>query len=160
MSTPRIVIRIDAQEADLYEGEALIRTYKISSAAKGLSCEKGSDCTPTGMLRIARKVGEGCAPGTVFRARVATGEIWSNDPTNPLCNSTEDLVLTRILWLEGCEPHNANTLERYIYLHGTNQPHLLGTPASHGCIRFSNSDIEELFEHVAVGTLVEIRSGR
>ena len=46
-----------------------------------------------------------------------------------------DLVLTRILWLEGGDPENANTKSRYIYIHGTNQENLLGTPASHGCIR-------------------------
>ena len=32
-----------------------------------------------------------------------------------------DFILTRILWLDGLEPHNANTRSRYIYIHGTNK---------------------------------------
>lgn len=65
-------------------------------------------------------------------------------------------MLTRILWLEGCESHNANTLDRYVYFHGTNQEHLLGAAVSHGCIRLSNADVVELFDLVPEGTLVEI----
>jgi hypothetical protein len=79
---------------------------------------------------------------------VATADIvppsgWRDD-------SASDLVLTRILWLEGLEPGvNAgpgiDSHERFIYLHGTSQEHLLGTPASHGCIRLSNRDVITLF---------------
>lgn len=124
--------------------------------ARGLGCEEGSFKTPLGRLRVSRKVGAGAECGTVFRGREPSGERWSDDPANPLNASSEDLVLTRLLWLEGCEEHNANTLARFIYLHGTNQEQLLGTPASHGCVRFSNRDIAELFELLPVGCLVEI----
>jgi hypothetical protein len=151
-----LVVRIAFQEADLYQGSRLVRTYRISSALNGPGCEAGSCKTPVGLLRVARKIGAGCATGTVFRGREATGEVWSSDPGNPLRDSTEDLVLSRILWLEGLEAHNANTLDRYIYLHGTNQEHLLGQAVSHGCIRLSNRDVEELFDLVPEGTLVEI----
>ncbi|MBK7961482.1 MAG: hypothetical protein IPK04_09955 [Bdellovibrionales bacterium] len=41
------------------------------------------------------KVGFGLPIGGVLRSRISTGEIWSNDPTNPLSSSDEDLVLTR-----------------------------------------------------------------
>ena len=73
----------------------------------------------------------------VFRSRQPTGEIGLGAPD-------DDLVLTRILWLEGDEPHNANTRERYIYIHGTNHESQLGEPASHGCVRMRNADIVEL----------------
>ena len=152
----KLVVRVGAQEADLYEGPRKLKTYRVSTAANGLGCEVGSLKTPLGLLRVACKIGEGCATGTVFRSRVETGECWSSDPSNPLCLSTEDLVLTRILWLEGIEPQNANTRDRYIYLHGTNQENLLGTPASHGCIRLSNVDVVELFERMPEGALVEV----
>ncbi|MFA5041157.1 MAG: L,D-transpeptidase, partial [Bdellovibrionales bacterium] len=80
------------------------------------------------------------------------------DKSNPLHDTEDDLVLTRILWLEGRESHNANTKERYIYIHGTNREDLLGTPASHGCIRMSNNEIIELFDLIPVGASVEIRA--
>jgi len=51
---------------------------------------------------------------------------------------------------------NANTRERYIYFHGTNQEDRIGTPASHGCIRLRNDDIRELFDLVSEGVTVEI----
>lgn len=130
----KVGIRISDQVADLIDCDRVFKTYRISSASNGLGCEVGSHCTPTGLMRVAKKIGDGVEMGTVFRSRVATSEIWSPECSNPLSETDEDLVLTRILWLEGLEPHNANTLERYIYLHGTNQEGLLGQPVSHGCI--------------------------
>ncbi len=64
--------------------------------------------------------------------------------------------MSRILWLDGIEPHNRNTKERFIYLHGTNQEHLLGSKASHGCVRFANRDIAELYDILDVGARVQI----
>ncbi len=133
-----------------------IRVYRVSTAAKGPGCQLGSLCTPTGKFRVARKIGDGEPLGVVFRDRVPSGEVWSADVSNPLSGSKEDLVLSRILWLEGIEDHNRNTKDRYIYLHGTNQEALLGEPASHGCIRFSNADIIELFGLLPEGADVQI----
>jgi lipoprotein-anchoring transpeptidase ErfK/SrfK len=87
----------------------------------------------------------------IFRSRIATGKVAEQ-------GGEEDLVLTRILWLEGLDPQNANTRQRYIYIHGTNQEHLIGTPASHGCIRLRNEDMIDLFGRVHEGTHVEIKS--
>lgn len=154
----RIVVKVAEQQAELYRDGKLQRTYRISTAAKGLGCEKGSYKTPTGRLRVARKIGDRHPMGSVFRGRVATGEIWSTYPENPMRECQDDLVLTRVLWLEGCDPENVNTLERYIYFHGTNQEQLLGQPVSHGCIRMSNADVVELFDLVPEGTEVEIVS--
>lgn len=87
--------------------------------------------------------------GMIFRGRLPTGTVSQQ-------GGSDDLVLTRILWLEGLDPENANTRDRYIYIHGTNQEHLIGTPASHGCIRLRNGDMIELFGRIAEGTPVEI----
>lgn len=50
---------------------------------------------------------------------------------------------------------------RYVYtaygIHGTNQPWVIGTKASHGCIRMYNKDVLELFPQVPLGTLVQTR---
>lgn len=45
-------------------------------------------------------------------------------------------------------------------IHGTNEPRSIGRRASHGCIRMRNDDIEELFELVRVGDLVELHAER
>jgi lipoprotein-anchoring transpeptidase ErfK/SrfK len=115
-----------------------------------LGSKEGSFKTPTGKFRVAKKIGESVALGTVFKSRrpvKATKKMLRED----------DLVMTRILWLDGLEPRNANTHERYVYIHGTNHEEELGTPASHGCIRMRNADVIELFDHVEEGTPVEIR---
>src|SRR5262249_61098950 len=114
MAGLRLIVRIGRQEAELRRGAEVLKTYKISSAKNGLGCELQSRKTPTGTLRVAVKIGAGCARGTVFRRRLPSGELWSSDPSNPLSRSSEDLILTRILWLAGCEPHNTNTLGRSI----------------------------------------------
>ena len=49
-----------------------------------------------------------------------------------------------------------DTYNRYIYIHGTPEEGLIGTPASNGCIRMKNGDVMELFDLVNEGTLVEI----
>lgn len=146
----KIIVYVKTQSADLFEDDKKVWTFKVSTAQKGLGTEKGSYKTPTGLFRIAEKIGSAAPLGTIFRGRKDTGEKWENSPAE------EDLILTRILWLEGLEAHNANTRERFIYFHGTNQEELLGTPASHGCIRMSNKDVVVLFDKVPVGTVVEI----
>ncbi|PYL46892.1 MAG: murein L,D-transpeptidase, partial [Verrucomicrobia bacterium] len=76
-----------------------------------------------------------------------------DDPLPP----TEDLVLSRILWLDGVEAHNVNTRNRFIYIHGTRHEDKIGEPDSHGCIRMRNADVIELFDLVDVDTPVTIR---
>jgi len=152
----KMIVRSSTQVAEIWRDDECLRVYKISTAAKRLGCEEGSYCTPEGSLRVASKIGEDLPLGAVLKARVHTGEIWSSEIANPLSSSTEDLVLTRILWLEGTEEKNLNTLQRYIYLHGTNYEHLLGTPVSHGCIRFRNKDIVEVFKLLEVGDEVKV----
>ena len=45
-------------------------------------------------------------------------------------------------------------------IHGTNAPKSIGQAASHGCIRMGKKDLEELFEMVRPGDMVEIRADR
>jgi len=156
MPNRTIHIYIGDQRAAILENNTQIKIYPISSASLGIGFEMGSNKTPTGKFRVHKKIGHEHPEGTVFRSRVASGEVCGENPRSSLWQSSEDLVLSRILWLEGCDPENSNTLDRYIYLHGTNQEHLIGTPASHGCIRLRSKDIIELFELVDEGTEVQI----
>jgi lipoprotein-anchoring transpeptidase ErfK/SrfK len=73
------------------------------------------------------------------------------------------LITTRILWLRGLEPgrnsgKRVDSFRRFIYIHGTPDEGLIGTPASHGCIRMKNADVLELFDRVEVGTPVLIEA--
>lgn len=106
--------------------------------------------TPTGRFRVAEKIGGGMPLGTVFKSRRPV------KATKKLLRE-EDLVMTRILWLDGLDPGNANTHQRYIYIHGTNHEENIGEPASHGCIRMKRDDVAELFELVEVDAPVAIR---
>lgn len=149
MQACEIVVNVSRQQLEVINGGEILRSFPVSTALAGTGCEPGSNKTPTGLFRISEAIGAGAPAGAVFRSRVPTGEFADE-------NSEEDLVCTRILWLDGLEPHNANTHERYIYIHGTNQESQLGVPASHGCVRMANADIIELFEIVKPGTMVRI----
>jgi hypothetical protein len=151
-----IIINVTSQELHLVSGiERLLATWPVSTSKFGLGSQKGSFCTPLGKFRISEKIGDGAPKWMIFKNRVETGTLAPlATEENP---SDEDLVLTRILWLEGIDPANINTKERYIYIHGTNQEALIGHPASHGCIRLRNNDMLDLFERVEVGCGVEIK---
>ncbi len=151
MST-RLYVHVPSQTLDLLVDEKLVRRYAISTSRFGLGFEPGSHQTPTGRFRIAEKHGDGAPSGMVFKSRVATGQIGREE-------DEQDHVQTRILWLAGEEPHNANTYDRYIYIHGTNAESRLGTPASEGCVRMRNDDVIDLYERVAIGTEVVIDAG-
>jgi L,D-transpeptidase YbiS len=146
----KIDVSIGEQLLRLKRGRKTLRTYPISSSRFGLGSEEGSMKTPLGKFRVAEKIGHGAAPGTIFRARVPLG------PDDPLPD-TEDLITSRILWLDGLEGHNANTRDRFIYIHGTKHEDDIGSPASHGCIRMRSADVIELFELVDETTPVVIR---
>ena len=132
-------------------GGELLRAFPVSTSRFGLGTEPGSFRTPLGRFRIGEKIGAGAELGAIFKSRTPTGG-------NGLDAPDEDLVLTRILWLEGAESPNANTRDRYIYIHGTNHEDEVGQPASHGCVRMKNADIIELFEMVPSGAEVRIEA--
>lgn len=144
--TRRLEVSIDDQTLKVIEGDSCIRRFDISTAAKGMGFVMDSYRTPTGRFRVAEKIGAGEASGTIFKARVPVG-VWQ-----PGDSAAGDLVLSRILRLDGMDPANANTFERYIYIHGTNHEDQLGHPASHGCIRLGNAAMIELFDIVDAGT--------
>lgn len=132
-----------------HEDGSLQAEYLVSTAANGVGFEQGSFRTPTGQFEISQKIGNGEPLFTIFKGRKPVG-IWDGS----VCE--HDLVLTRILWLHGLDDDNANTKERFIYIHGTNQEGKLGTPASCGCVRMGNEDMLELFELVRENERVEI----
>jgi L,D-transpeptidase YbiS len=147
----KILISVARQEMELRTSKGkLVTTFPVSTSKYGLGSEPGSNFTPLGKFQIKEMIGAGALWGTIFSSRQAIG-LWT-----PAFETDNDLITTRILWLDGLEKKNANTHDRYIYIHGTNQEHLLGTPASHGCIRMANWHVAQLFDLVAEGTKVVI----
>ena len=148
--TSSIRVSISKQSLNLTDESGFVHSYPISSAANGIGFVEGSYCTPTGSFTIVEKHGCGAEAMTIFEGRIPVGIYDSESP------SEKDHILTRILWLDGQDDENANTKERYIYIHGTNQEVKVGSPASCGCIRMLNTDIIDLYDRVEVGISVVI----
>ena len=137
-----LVVDVPRQRAVLFDrGGGALAEYVVSTAAAGIGGADGSQRTPPGLHRVHARIGAGRPPGAVFASREPTGEVWRGEAR------PDDLILTRVLTLEGLEDGvnrgpGCDSLERYIYLHGTNHEAALGEPASHGCVRLANADVD------------------
>ena len=150
-----LVVDVERQRAILLEGGEARGAWPVSTARAGIGGTQNSYRTPPGWHRVHRRIGEDAEAGCVFASREPTGETWTGEARD------DDLILTRILTLDGLEDGvnrgpGHDSLERYIYLHGTNHERLLGRPVSHGCIRLSNADICSLFAGMREGDHVLI----
>lgn len=137
----------------------VLRQYAVSTAKAGVGEVTGSHQTPRGRHLIRAKIGADQPTNTVFVRRRPTGEIWT--PALAEQFPHRDWILTRILWLSGCEPGRnrlgcVDTMRRYVYIHGSPDNAEMGCPGSHGCVRMRNTDIIELFNQVPCFTEVEI----
>lgn len=156
----KLLVSLFYQTASLYDDRGeLVRRYTVSTAAKGAGEENGSFKTPRGVHCVRAKIGGGQPENTVFVRRRPTGEVYSAELGEKY--PERDWILTRILWLSGCEPGRnrlgrVDTMRRYIYVHGTPDGTNLGEPGSHGCIRMANRDIVELFDLLPIYSTVLI----
>ena len=156
-----IVVSIDQQKLWHFQGQEC-RTYVVSTARAGRGCVQDSLQTPDGLHQVCEKIGAGAVPGMVFKARQPTGKHASEWAT-----PDDNLITSRILWLDGLEPGRnqgmdaqgrlVDTRRRFVYIHGTNQQDKLGQPNSHGCVLLSDRDVIQLFDLVPVGTPVLLR---
>lgn len=156
----RIEISLSEQTLTLLDAAGrVVCSYSVSTSKNGPGEMKDSYCTPRGRHIIRAKIGAGAAENTIFVGRRASGEIYT--PALGDRNPGRDWILTRILWLSGCELgfnrlSKVDTMQRYIYIHGSPDIAQMGKPGSIGCIRMHNRDIVELFDQVAPGTPVDI----
>ena len=137
------------------------RIYSVSTSKSGAGEKNGSFCTPRGRHIVRAKIGAGQPANTVFVRRRPTGEFWS--PELDARYPGRDWMLTRILWLSGCEVGknrlgDVDTMRRYIYIHGSPDTAEMGRPGSIGCVRMRNRDIVELFDLVPPYTPVDIKA--
>jgi len=149
-------VSVDEQVVRLVRGNEIVWQAPCSTAAKGTGFRKDSLQTPLGWHSIVKKTGDGAPWGQVFRGGEPTGEVWA-----PGDDAAEDLVLTRILFLDGEEPGRnkggaVDTFERLVYIHGTNGEQHIGSPVSHGCVRLRNDDVVAAFERIPLGARVLI----
>ncbi len=133
--------------------------YAVSTATKGAGEQRGSFCTPRGRHIVRAKIGAGQPLSAVFVARRPTGEIYSPELAEKFPG--RDWILTRILWLSGCEVGfnrlgDVDTMRRYIYIHGSPDSAPMGVPGSIGCVRMRNTDVADLFARAAAGISVNI----
>jgi lipoprotein-anchoring transpeptidase ErfK/SrfK len=154
-------LHISIADQQLYGFTAgqLVLRLPVSTALNGAGEQNGSNKTPRGLHQVRAKIGDGLPLGAVLRGRRWTQETWSPELSAKFPG--RDWILTRILWLSGCEPGinrlgAVDTFRRYIYLHGTPDTEPLGVPLSHGCIRLRNTDVLELFPRVPVHCPVKI----
>src|SRR5512140_2735551 len=159
---PRIRISLAEQTLTLLDDAGRsVHSYAVSTSKNGPGELKDSFCTPRGRHIVRAKIGTGAAENTIFIGRRPSGEIYT--PELGERHPGRDWILTRILWLSGCEPgfnrlSKVDTMQRYIYIHGSPDSAQMGKPGSIGCVRMRNRDILELFDLVAPGTPVDIRA--
>jgi L,D-transpeptidase YbiS len=155
-----ININVTQQQLTLLDEDGnLISKYPVSTSRYGTGSENGSQKTPLGLHRIKDKLGGAMPVTEVFIGRVPHGNL--QECIERGVDLPDDVIMSRILWLEGMEPGRnqggyVDTYQRYIYIHGTNHEESIGTPASIGCIRMRNEDIVELYRLVEVGSEVLI----
>lgn len=150
-----LVVSIEEQTLLVCQNDAVIERFDASTSRFGIGNRENSLKTPPGIHRIKEKFGAGAPAGRVFRDREDTGEDWDHS------RNGDNLILTRILRLEGLEPGinkgaEIDSYERYIYIHGTGREDLIGTPLSHGCVVLRNHDVIRLFDLVKEGAIVYI----
>jgi lipoprotein-anchoring transpeptidase ErfK/SrfK len=152
-SNNKMIVSVRDQKMLLVRNGEPIKAYKISTSKFGLGDQPGSNRTPLGRMKVAKKIGSGSPPGAVFKSRRPTGEVLK--PNAP----GRDPIVSRILWLAGTDSNNRNAFRRFIYIHGTPEMNRLGTPASYGCIRMGCRDIVDLYDRVGQGADVYVVRG-
>ena len=158
LSDPRelfLVQSIETQTLFICRKETIVEQFDCSTSRFGTGIRENSFKTPLGLHRIKDRIGSGAPVGRIFKERRDTGIDWDQRSRD------ENLILTRILRLEGLEEGvnkgvGVDSYERCIYIHGTNREDLVGTPLSHGCLCLRNQDIIRLFELASIGTIVYI----
>ena len=156
-------IEVDISEQRLYliENSLIKASYPISTSKYGEGSIENSFKTPLGKHSIKEMIGEEAEINTIFTSRINTKR--SATIIDQFEDTDNDYVTSRIMWLDGEEDGlnkggNVDSFRRYIYIHGTHEEGLIGTKASHGCIRMFNYDVIELFNLVNIGTKVLIRA--
>ena len=126
-----IVVNRSAFSLQLYEDLKPTLSYTVAIGAAGYD-------TPTGLYEIQNKQVDPywTVPNSDWAGSLQ-GQVIPPGPSNPL----------KSRWMG---------IYNGAGIHGTDATYSLGSAASHGCIRMAIPDVEELYEHVEVGTPIYI----
>ena len=155
-----VKINISKQELRLFdETGKLLQSYIVSTSKYGTGNRNGSEKTPLGLHRIKEKLGGAMPVNEVFISRIPQGSLDECKQREMVL--PDDIIMSRILWLEGMEPGRnqggyVDTYQRYIYIHGTNHEEKIGMPSSIGCVRMCNKDVIDLYRQLEIGSEVLI----
>ncbi|MGI8470498.1 MAG: L,D-transpeptidase family protein [Pyrinomonadaceae bacterium] len=152
MKNPRLVIKKSARKLEIYDGDNLVKTYKIALgfAPVGNKEIQGDGKTPEGEFYIFAKnpnskfyLSLGLSyPSIENAARGLQAEIISQEEYEAIVTAIENKQ----------KPPQNTKLGGEIYIHGG------GTENdwTRGCVALSNEDIKELFAALPVGATVKI----
>ncbi len=128
-SKPNLVVDLSDRRVYVYRQSTVVASYPIGVGKKGWE-------TPTGTFQVMHM-----QHNPAWRHPI-TGQVFPAGPNSPL-------GLRWIgFWTDG---------HSHIGFHGTPNADVVGNPVSHGCLRMRNSDVVSLYNHVALGTKVEVQ---
>jgi L,D-transpeptidase catalytic domain len=134
---PTIVVHVDTNRLDLYEGFGVTHSWDVATAKPGWT-------TPAGVWSLYQK-----AENPTWHNPAL--DSWGADLPAVVPGGPGNPMGTRALYI---------TAPGLIRIHGTTSPDSIGRYASHGCIRMHNEQVEELYDLVPVGTKVIIMGSR
>jgi len=134
---PTIVVHVDTNRLDLYEGFEVTHSWDVATAKPGW-------ITPVGEWSLYQKREN----PTWYNPAL---DSWGADLPAVVPGGPGNPMGTRALYI---------TAPGLIRIHGTTSPDSIGRYASHGCIRMHNEQVEELYDLVPVGTKVIIMGYR
>ncbi|HEY2865654.1 MAG TPA: L,D-transpeptidase [Pyrinomonadaceae bacterium] len=152
LAAPRIVVSKVARKLQVFDGNLLIKTYRISlgSTPVGNKSKEGDGCTPEGEFYIFAKNPESkyhlslaiSYPGIDAATRGLKDGLISEEEHNAIVDAIN----------MGKMPQQKTRLGGEIYLHGGGAD----TDWTRGCIAMADRDIQEVFDAIPVGTMVRI----
>ena len=152
MKNPRLVVEKKDRNLKIYDGEKLIKTYKIALgfAPEGDKEKQGDGKTPEGEFYIFTKNDKSkfylslgiSYPGVDDAERGLKAKLITKTQRDKIVQAIQNQKM----------PLQNTALGGEIYIHG-------GGSASDwtwGCVALENKEIKELFDAVSVGTIVKI----
>ncbi|HEX5938536.1 MAG TPA: L,D-transpeptidase family protein [Actinomycetota bacterium] len=130
---PTIVVHVDTNRLDLYEGFDVVRSWRVATAKPGW-------VTPAGEWTLYQKREN----PTWYNPALDT---WGASLPAVVPGGPGNPMGTRALYI---------TAPGLIRIHGNGASDTIGRYASHGCIRMFNEEIEVLYELAPVGSKVII----
>lgn len=127
--TTHLEIHLRRRQVLVYQGDRPVRRYPIGIGRPGWE-------TPTGSFQVQQ---------------MKRNPVWINPFTNETISSRDPRNPLQGYWIGFWTDGN-----NWIGFHGTLDARTVGRAASYGCIHMYQSDLEELFTQVSLGTPVRV----